>query len=71
MRTKEEKKMELTTSEAVRAYETHPNVLLRLILTGKLKARKNSSGHWMITRESLDRWNRQRERRAPKLISAR
>lgn len=57
---------EMTTSEAVRAYDTHPNVLNRLILMGRLKARKNSDGHWLINRESLERWNRQRVRRAPK-----
>ena len=57
---------EMTTSQAVRAYETHPNVLNRLILMGRLKARKNSDGRWLINRESLERWNRQRVRRAPK-----
>ena len=31
---------ELTTSQAVRAYETHPNVLNRLILLERLKAPK-------------------------------
>jgi hypothetical protein len=55
---------ELTTSQAVRAYETHPNVLNRLILLGRLKARKNADGHWLITRESLERWNLLRERRS-------
>jgi hypothetical protein len=58
---------ELTTAQAVRAYETHPNVLNRLILMGRLTARKNSDGHWLISRESLERWNRQRVRRGPKL----
>jgi hypothetical protein len=57
---------ELTISQAVRTYETHPNVLNRLILMGRLKARKNADGRWLINRESLDRWNRQRVRRAPK-----
>ncbi len=55
---------ELTTSEAVRTYEVHPNVLNRLILMGRLKARKNPDGHWLISKESLERWNRQRVRRA-------
>jgi len=57
--------VELTTSEAVRAYKTHPNVLHRLILVGRLVARKNINGHWLISKESLERWNRQRVRRAP------
>jgi hypothetical protein len=57
---------EMTTSQAVRAYETHPNVLNRLILMGRLKAHKNADGHWLIKKESLDHWNRHRVRRAPK-----
>jgi hypothetical protein len=59
--------VELTTSQAARAYETHPNVLHRLILIGRVVARKNADGHWLINKESLERWNRQRVRRAPKL----
>jgi hypothetical protein len=55
---------ELTTAQAVRAYETHPNVLNRLILMGRLEARKNADGRWLISKKSLDRWNRQRVRRA-------
>jgi len=55
---------EVTTSEAVRAYTVHPNVLNRLILMGRLEARKNSDGHWLISQKSLERWNRQRVRRA-------
>lgn len=58
--------MELTTSEAVRAYGVFPNVLHRMILMGRLKARKNADGGWLITKESLERWNRQRVRRALK-----
>jgi hypothetical protein len=54
---------EMTTSQAVRAYETHPNVLNRLILVGRLKAHKNADGHWLINRESLECWNRNRTRR--------
>jgi hypothetical protein len=54
---------ELTTSQAVRTYETHPNVLNRLILMGRLTARKNADGHWLISKESLERWNRNRVRR--------
>lgn len=57
--------MELTTSQAARAYETHPNVLHRLILIGRLIAHKNVDGHWLINRESLDRWNATRVRRTP------
>jgi len=58
---------EMTTTQAVRAYETHPNVLNRLILMGRLKAHKNADGRWLISKESLEHWNRQRVRRAPKL----
>lgn len=57
--------MEIGTSEAARQFKTHPNVLLRLILLGRLTARKNSDGHWLISKDSLERWNRQRVRRAP------
>lgn len=57
---------EMTTAEAVRAYGTHPNVLNRLILMGRLEAHKNADGRWLISKESLERWNRQRVRRAPK-----
>jgi Helix-turn-helix domain len=57
---------ELTTSEAVRAFDVHPNVLLRLILMGRLDARKDADGRWLINRDSLDRWNRQRMRRTPR-----
>jgi hypothetical protein len=61
---------ELTTTQAVRAYDTHPNVINRLILMGRLDARKNSDGRWLISKESLERWNRQRVRRTPKLVRA-
>jgi hypothetical protein len=63
---------ELSTSEAVRVFGTHPNVLNRLILMGRLDARKNpdGSGRWLITRASLDRWNSRRVRRSTSLASA-
>jgi len=61
---------ELTTTQAVRAYEVHPNVLNRLILMGRLDARKDENGHWLITRESLERWNETRGRRRPKTATA-
>ena len=57
--------MELTTSQAAREYQTHPNVLNRLILTGRLIAHKNVDGHWLISRESLEHWNATRVRRTP------
>ena len=57
---------EMTTTQAVRAYETHPNVINRLILMGRLKARKNADGRWLIEKKSLERWNRQRVRRGPR-----
>jgi hypothetical protein len=58
--------VEIGTSAAARQFQTHPNVLLRLILLGRLTAHKNSDGHWLISEESLERWNRKRVRRAPK-----
>ena len=58
--------MEIGTSEAARQFKTHPNVLLRLILLGRLAAHKNPDGHWLISKESLEHWDRQRVRRTPK-----
>jgi hypothetical protein len=58
---------ELTTSQAVQVYDTHPNVLIRLILMGRLKARKNADGRWLINKESLDKWNSNRIRRVTKV----
>ena len=55
--------MELTTSQAVQTYRVYPNVLHRMILLGRIKARKNSDGRWLISKDSLERWNRQRVRR--------
>jgi hypothetical protein len=57
----------LTTSEAVRTFSMHPATVLRLILTERVAAKKDSNGRWLITKESLERWNRQRVRRAPRL----
>jgi Helix-turn-helix domain len=56
----------LTTSEAVRRFSMHPATVLRLILTGRVTAQKDTNGHWLIDRDSLERWNRNRQRRAPK-----
>lgn len=61
---------EIGTSQASRAYDVHPNALNRLILMGRVKARKDANGHWLISKESLERWNRQRVRRAPKADQA-
>jgi Helix-turn-helix domain len=59
--------MELvTTSEAVRQFRMHPATVLRLILTQRVAAHKDASGKWLIQRSDLERWNRQRARRAPK-----
>ena len=58
--------MELTTSQAVQTYGVFPNVLHRMILMGRLEARKNADGRWLISKESLERWNSERVRRAPK-----
>jgi len=56
--------MELTTSQAVQAYGVFPNVLHRMILMGRLQARRDERGHWLISKESLERWNSRRVRRA-------
>jgi len=61
---------EMTTTQAVRTYHTHPNVLNRLILMGRLQARKNADGHWLIKKDSLEQWNRNRVRRVPKVKEA-
>jgi hypothetical protein len=58
---------ELTTSQAARAYETHPNVINRLIFMGRLVAHKDADGHWLISRDSLERWNKNRVRRTQKV----
>jgi len=31
----------------------------------RLEARKDANGRWLISKESLERWNRQRVRRTP------
>ena len=56
--------MELTMSQAMQAYKVFPNVLHRMILMGRLEARKNADGHWLISKDSLERWNHKRVRRA-------
>jgi len=55
----------LTTSEAVRHFSMRPATVLRLILTGRVTAQKDTNGHWLIDRDSLERWNQNRQRRAP------
>lgn len=55
--------MELTTSQAVQTYGVFPNVLHRMILMGRLEARKDPNGRWLISRDSLERWNSTRVRR--------
>ena len=57
---------ELNTSEAVRSFDIHPNMLYRLILMGRIPARKDADGHYRLSRESLERWNANRVRRSPK-----
>jgi hypothetical protein len=55
--------MELTTSQAVQRYGVFPNVLHRMILMGRLEARKDANGRWLISEASLEKWNAQRVRR--------
>lgn len=56
----------LTTTEAVRQFQMHPATVLRLILTQRVAAHKDANGKWLVRRSDLERWNRQRVRRAPK-----
>lgn len=56
----------ITTSEAVRQFRMHPATVLRLILTQRVTACKNTDGKWLIRRSDLEAWDRQRVRRAPK-----
>jgi hypothetical protein len=58
--------MEMTTSQASRAYGVFPGVLHRLIVMGRLKAHKDADGRWLISRDSLENWNVKRVRRVPK-----
>jgi hypothetical protein len=58
--------METTVSEAARAYGVFPGVFHRLILMGRLQARRNERGHWLIRKDSLERWNAQRLKRLPR-----
>jgi predicted site-specific integrase-resolvase len=53
----------LTTLETVRKYGVHPNVLNRVILMGRVAARKDENGRWMINKSSLEKWDRTRVRR--------
>lgn len=56
----------LTTSEAVRQFRMHPATVLRLILTQRVAAEKDSNGRWLVRRSDLERWNAQRVHRTPK-----
>jgi hypothetical protein len=58
--------MEITASQAARKYGVFPHVLYRMILMGRIQARKDEDGRWRITTESLERWNQQRVRRVPR-----
>lgn len=60
----------LTTSEAVRQFQMHPATVLRLILTQRVAAEKDSNGRWLVRRSDLEAWNRNRQRRAPKIEEA-
>lgn len=55
---------EIGMSQATRTYDVHPNALNRLILMGRLKARKDANGRWLIDVQSLEQWNQQRVRRS-------
>jgi excisionase family DNA binding protein len=57
----------LTTSEAVKAFGVFPSVLHRMILMGRLDARRDKRGRWLISRDSLERWNAQRVRRSAQI----
>jgi hypothetical protein len=55
--------MEVTTREAVQEYGVFPSVLHRMILMGRLAARKDADGRWLISKRSLEQWDRTRVRR--------
>jgi hypothetical protein len=61
-----EGELEITASQAARKYGVFPHVLYRMILMGRLEAHKDDDGRWLISIQSLERWNRRRVRRAPK-----
>ena len=46
----------------------HPATVLRLILTQRVMARKDPNGRWLISKDSLERWNRERVRKATKKV---
>ena len=50
---------ELTTTEAVQTYRVSLNLLQRWILQGDVEARK-VDGHWLISKDSLEKRNRKR-----------
>jgi hypothetical protein len=58
--------MEVKTSQAARICGVFPHELYTAILMGRLEARKDSNGHWLISKQSLERWNSRRVRRSPK-----
>jgi hypothetical protein len=58
--------VEIKVSQAIRDYTVYPSVLHRLIAMGKLRARKDGDGRWLIERDSLENWNLLRLRRAAK-----
>jgi hypothetical protein len=59
--------MEITTREAVQTYGVFPGVLHRLILMGRITARKDPDGRWLISKQSLENWDRTRIRRSPRI----
>lgn len=58
--------MEYTTTQAARTYDANPILLLRLIAMGRLEARRNERGFWLISKSSLDAWSSKRIRRTPR-----
>jgi hypothetical protein len=59
--------MEITASQAAKKYGVFPHVLYRMILMGRLEAHKDVDGRWLISTQSLERWNSRRVRRTPRL----
>jgi len=52
----------LSSTEAVREFRMHPHTVLRLILTGRVRAEKDKDGKWRVNRADLEHWNRNRKR---------
>lgn len=60
----------LTAAEAIREAETHPTTIYAALQTGKIAARKDEVGEWVISRPSFTQWliRYSYTRRAPHVV---